>query len=122
MSSSSTSRRRLPTNCKYEFPLVKRVSWIDLNLVKRVSWTDLNPGKRFLNIHNSNSNIPDKKKCIDFFWIDLEINNPWVQDQLERLQIEHDGLVSKFEQSRKSYKFTKIMIARIMVVVIVLKM
>nr|GEW11045.1 putative nucleotidyltransferase, ribonuclease H [Tanacetum cinerariifolium] len=63
-SSSATSRRRLTTNCKCGFPLVKRVSW-----------THLNPGMRFLNCPNSN--ISDKKKCNDFWWIDPEISCPW---------------------------------------------
>ncbi|GJZ94455.1 hypothetical protein Tco_0666658 [Tanacetum coccineum] len=55
--------------------------------------------------------IANKKKCDEFWWIDTEISSHWAQDQLERLQIEHDGLVSKFEQSIKSCKFMKIMIA-----------
>ncbi|GJZ10883.1 hypothetical protein Tco_0545642 [Tanacetum coccineum] len=113
-SSSANSRRRLPTNCKCGLPLSKRVSL-----------TDLNPARRFLNCRNSN--ISNKKKCNDFWWIDPEISSPWytyqmfklyvtqtpderflylehlrAQDHLERLQIEHDGLVSKFEQSKKS--------------------
>ncbi|GKA99231.1 hypothetical protein Tco_0827168, partial [Tanacetum coccineum] len=91
--------------------------------------------------------IAGKKKCDDFWWIDLEISSPWCkyqifelyvtqhpeqrflfvehlrgQDQLEKLKIEHDGLVSKFEQSRKSCRFMKILIACMVVVFMVMKM
>nr|GEX73389.1 hypothetical protein [Tanacetum cinerariifolium] len=91
--------------------------------------------------------IANKKKCYEFWWIDLEISSPWykyqmfelyatqhpeegyqfvehlgAQDQLERLQIKHDGLVSKFEQSIKSCRFIKIMTACMVVVFIVMKM
>nr|GEV23862.1 hypothetical protein [Tanacetum cinerariifolium] len=107
-SSSFTSHRRLPTHCKCGFPLVKRMSW-----------TDLNPGRRFLNYPSSN--IASKKECDAFWWIDHEISSTWykyqmfelyvtqhpeqrfmfvehlrAQDQFERLQVEQDGLVSKF--------------------------
>nr|GFB30979.1 hypothetical protein [Tanacetum cinerariifolium] len=66
--------------------------------------------------------IDDKKKCDVFWWIDPEISSPWAKDQLERLQIKHDGLVSKFEQSEKSCRFTKILIACMVVVFMVMKM
>ncbi|GKB50573.1 hypothetical protein Tco_0901326 [Tanacetum coccineum] len=75
-SSSSISRRRLPTKCKCGFPLVKPVSW-----------TYLNPGRRFLNCRNFNSNIRDQKKCNDFFWIDPEIHNPWYKYQMFKLYV-----------------------------------
>ncbi|GKE61118.1 hypothetical protein Tco_1511485 [Tanacetum coccineum] len=132
-SSSATSRRRLPTHCKCGFPLVKRVSW-----------TDLNPARRFLNCRNSNVISLNFRSydclliwCFNFlpFLFKLLggrtvmpsgglILSPWykyqmfelyvtqhhdqrflfvehlrAQDQLERLQVEHDGLVSKFKQS-----------------------
>nr|GEX17211.1 RNA-directed DNA polymerase, eukaryota, reverse transcriptase zinc-binding domain protein [Tanacetum cinerariifolium] len=44
------------------------------------------------------------------------------QDQLERLRVDHDGLVSKFEESKKICKFMKIMIASMVVVFMVMKM
>ncbi|GJY10761.1 hypothetical protein Tco_0378946 [Tanacetum coccineum] len=39
----------------------------------------------------------------------LFVKHIWAQDQLERLQVEHDGLVSKFEQSRKSCRLLHLM-------------
>ncbi|GKC97471.1 hypothetical protein Tco_1167746, partial [Tanacetum coccineum] len=75
---------------------------------------------------NFNETIVNTKKCDDFYWIDPELNSPWykyqifelyvtqhpeqrflfvehlrAQDQLERLQVKHDRLVSKFKQSKK---------------------
>ncbi|GJR26444.1 hypothetical protein Tco_1102676 [Tanacetum coccineum] len=73
-SSSATSRRRLPTNCKCGLPLVKRVSWTYLNLVRQ-----------FLNYRNSN--ISNKKKCNDFWWIDHEISYPWYKYQMFELYV-----------------------------------
>ncbi|GKC91498.1 hypothetical protein Tco_1152147 [Tanacetum coccineum] len=99
--SSTTSRRRLPTNYKSGLPLVKRMSW-----------TYLNPARRNLNCCNSN-HLEERFQFVEYLR---------AQDQLERLQIEHDGLDSKFEQSRKSYRFMKIMIACIVVVFMVMKM
>ncbi|GKB93409.1 hypothetical protein Tco_0979546 [Tanacetum coccineum] len=96
-SSSATYRRRLPTNCKCGFSLVKRVSWTDLNL-----------GRRFLNRHNSNISNPWYKYQMFEVYVTqnpderfLYVEHLRAQDQLERLQIEHDGLVSKFKQSKK---------------------
>ncbi|GKD81206.1 hypothetical protein Tco_1348045, partial [Tanacetum coccineum] len=91
--------------------------------------------------------IVGMKKFDYLWWIDPEISSPWYKyqmfelyvtrypeqrfmfvehlrahDQLERLQVEHDGLVSKFEQSRKSCRFMKTMIACMVVVFMVMKM
>ncbi|GJX13692.1 hypothetical protein Tco_0205450 [Tanacetum coccineum] len=73
-SSSSTSRRRLPTHFKCGF-----------SLVKCVSWTDLNPARRFLNCRNSN--IVGKNKSGDFWWIDPEISTPWHKYQMFELYV-----------------------------------
>ncbi|GKF15318.1 hypothetical protein Tco_0056780, partial [Tanacetum coccineum] len=72
--SSTTSHRRLPTNCK-----------CGLSLVKHVSWTDLNPDMRFLKCRNSN--ISNKKKCNDFWWIDPEISSPLYKYQMFELYL-----------------------------------
>ncbi|GKB06482.1 hypothetical protein Tco_0834715, partial [Tanacetum coccineum] len=79
--------------------------------------------------------VRKKKKCDAFWWIDPEISSPWykyqmfelyvtqhpkqrflfvehlrAQDQLKRLQVEHDGLVSKFEQSKKSCRSAYVLV------------
>ncbi|GJU81810.1 hypothetical protein Tco_1284175 [Tanacetum coccineum] len=73
-SSLATPRRRLPTHCKCGFPLVKRMSW-----------TDLNHAMRFLNCRNSN--IARRKKCDAFCWIDPEISSPWYKYQMFELYV-----------------------------------
>ncbi|GJT37040.1 hypothetical protein Tco_0936905 [Tanacetum coccineum] len=72
-SSSSSSRNRvLPTHCKCGFPLMKRTAW-----------TEGNPCRRFLNCRYSN--IPCKKNCNAFYWIDPEIYNQWYRTQMFEL-------------------------------------
>ncbi|GKC72507.1 hypothetical protein Tco_1118390 [Tanacetum coccineum] len=71
-SSSSLRNRVLPTHCKCGFPLVKRTAW-----------TDINPHRRFLNCRNSN--IPSRKNCNAFYWIDHEMYNQWYRTQMFEL-------------------------------------
>nr|GEX96783.1 hypothetical protein [Tanacetum cinerariifolium] len=119
----STVKRPIHKNTSFKSSNVNQ----RVNIVRGKKFNTARPKAIVNAIKGNNSNvikasIDGKKKCDAFWWIDPQISSPWykyqmfevyvtqhpkqmflflehlrAQDQLERLQVKHDGLMSKFE-------------------------